>query len=302
MSPLPTKESTAEIARLAHGGLKLASKGIRRFRRLLSDRRNGRETVYIYSHPRTGSMSLTSAIRSTGRFAILHLHTIRPEHTRWSSRSWPVADDGVLRLGKIPSLSARLSMMMGRTRFVTPIRDPVAVNLSFFSYWGARYWVPELWSRLHELPDDEIGRVFLERYPHRSVLRWLELEFTPATGLPGSSLDFDTERGAAVLRSRRASALIVRADLPDERKRLELEGFLGIPVPKIGRENSSELRLADRPGLSMRLRRVVSRLPGYVDSLLDADFTGRFWSEAQREELRMRYRRFAEESGTSGES
>lgn len=301
--PGPGRRSArpAELARLARGAVKQAELGIKRFRRLIANRRNGRETIYIYSHPRTGSVSLTNAVHATGRFAIVHLHTIRPEHTRWSSRSWPVAPDGVLMLGKSSSLSARMSMLFGHTRFVTPIRDPVAVNISFFAYWGPRYWVPDVWSRLHELPDEEIARVFLDRYPHRSVVRWLELDFTPATGLPGSSLEFDTDRGAAVLRSPRASALIVRADLPDERKRVELEEFLGVPIPTVSRENSSESRLADRPGLSTRLRRIVSGIPGYVDSLVDSDFTRRFWSDAQREEMRMRYRRFAEEPGTSGD-
>jgi hypothetical protein len=249
----------------------------------------GREPIFIFSHPRTGSTSIWNAIAGSPRFGTLHLHTVSRAHSRWRPEEWPVGEDGILRFSEASAAVVRSSLALRHPRFVVPIRDPVAVNISFFLYWASRFWMPSEWRRLDEFDDREIARRFADRFPHYSVLRWMDGEFALATGLDVGSLDFDTSRAAAVVTNDRASALILRSDLPDAAKHLELCDFLGQPIPPVRRDNSTDSRLAHRPGLPERIRRIVVGIPGYVDTMLDHDFTRKFWSDAQRREMRERW-------------
>lgn len=204
-----------------------------------------------------------------------------------------MAADGVLSFGAAPAWTARTSLALGPTRFVVTVRDPVAVNISFFLYWGRRFWIPAEFDRIEGLSDREVARLFVTRYPHHSVLRWMSREFTPATGLATDTAPFDTGRAAAVVSGHRASALIMRSDLADERKQVELTEFLGTAIAPVPRGNSIEELLGSRRSLHARFSRVVAGIPGYVDALLDDPFTCWYWSASERAAMRHRWAKLA---------
>ena len=179
------------------------------------------------------------------------------------------------------------------------IRDPVAVNISFFLYWGRRFWVPAEWDSLESLRDADIVRLFLSRYPHRSVLRWMTREFTPATGLATDIVPFDTTRAAGIFAGGRCSALVLRSDLDDARKHAEISAFLDADIPPPHQGNAIGQRLGERHMLHTRLRRVVAGIPGYVDSLIDDPFTRWFWSAEQRATMRHRWMEVAQDRATT---
>jgi hypothetical protein len=259
---------------------------VRRHTLLLRCAATGRELIFVFAHPRTGSTSVWRSLVGGPNFDSLHVHAVSRAHVRWQPETWPVAADGVLTFGAAPAWAVRTRLSIGPTRFVVTIRDPVAVNISFFLYWGRRFWVPAEWDRLDSLPDAEIARLFLTRYPHRSVLRWMAREFGPATGLAADTVRFDTARAAAVIRGDRASALVLRSDLDDARKNAELAAFLAADVPPVQQGNSIGERLGERQPLHDRVRRVVAGIPGYVDTLVDDPFTSWFWSAAERASMR----------------
>ena len=247
----------------------------------------GREPVFVFCHPRVGSMSLVHAIDRTDGLSAVHLHVVTEGHARWRYGQPLVAESGVARNGAAVALAAREHMARAeRTRFVCAVRDPVAVNISFFLYWGRKYWARRQWHRLGTLSLEELGRVFSSRFPHESSVRWMEHEFLPAIGLKGTAvgwLGFDTARGAMVLEAGRCAALVMRSDLPNDGKRAELSAFLQRPVAEVQRNNESS-QLFDRT-LHERLTAAVARLPGYAERLLETPFTRAFWSDRQREDL-----------------
>ena len=259
----------------------------------------GRELVFVFAHPRTGSTSIWRSLVGGKRFDSLHVHAVSRHHVRWRPESWPVAADGVLAFGAAPAWAVRTSLSLRPRRFVVTIRDPVAVNISFFLYWGRRFWVPGEWDRLESMPDAEIARLFLTRYPHLSVLRWISREFMPATGLAIDTAPFDTTRGAAVFASDRASALVLRSDVDDARKHTELSAFLNADIAPVLQGNSIGERLGDRHVLHARVRRVVSGIPGYVNALVDAPFTKWFWSAEERARMRHHWMGVAQDRATT---
>ena len=292
MLPLPKR--TRSVAAAATRSVTAAATDLVRFgqdvfrRRalLLRSAATGREPVFVFAHPRTGSTSVWRSLVGGRHFDSLHVHAVSRAHVRWRPEAWPVAADGVLTFGAAPAWAVRARLSLFPTRFVVTIRDPVAVNISFFLFWGRRFWVPAEWDRLESLPDAEIARLFLTRYPHRSVLRWMAREFASATGLAADTVPFDTARAAAVIRGDRASALVLRSDLDDSRKHAELAAFLGADVPPVQQGNSIGERLGERQPLHDRVRRVVAGIPGYVDTLVDDPFTSWFWSPAERARMR----------------
>lgn len=253
----------------------------------------GREPVLVYAHPRTGSMSLVAALDRSDGVVPFHVHTIRRDHTFWRSDGPIAAEDGVVCGTVCRAAIARSLLARGRVRMVVPVREPVAVNISFFLYWMHRWWAPLEWDGVDGLSDAQLARLFLDRYPHHSSTRWIEREFSAATGLSLGGNAFDRDRGAVTLANDRVTAIVLRSDLPGEVRTREISEFLGRTVTAIRTENSSEQVLPGRGGLIARTHRVVAGIPGYVDMLLGTEHTQRFWTADRIDGFRRKWRAVA---------
>lgn len=258
-------------------------------RRFARFRAEGREPVLVYAHQRTGSMSLMAALGRSEGIGPFHIHTILPEHGRWRATGPIVADDGIICDVAFSAEATRAEMARERLRFVVAVRDPVAVNISFFLYWVKPFWAPAEWDSVERMGDDRLARLFLERFPHHSSTRWIDREFSAVTGLTFGTDTFDRHRGAATLANERAAALVLRTELPDADKTRELSEFLGRPITPIRKENSSEEVLAGKAELIARTRRVIAGIPGYVDALLSTGHARRFWTDDQLADLRRKW-------------
>lgn len=253
----------------------------------------GLEPVFVFCHPRVSSKSLKLAVDATPGLRAVHLHSITETHARWRYGQSIVADDGVTCWGAAPALAAREHMARAtHTRFVTAIRDPIAVNISLFLFWGRKHFARDRWGTLLSLSTKDLSELFLARCPHRSSVHWFEREFMPALGVGGMPLEaigFDPARGFCSFATQRASALVLRADLPDAVKQTELSRFLGCAMSAVERTNESAALFSKE--LHQRLTDVVARMPGYADELLATRFARVFWTEDQRDELRAKWSR-----------
>ena len=258
--------------------------------------RAGLEPVFVFCHPRVSSKSLKLAIDGTPGLRAVHLHVITERHARWRYGQPVVAGDGVACWGAAPARAAREYMAQAtQARFVTAVRDPIAVNISLFLYWGRKHFVRRQWKELLALPTQELASIFMKRCPHQSAVRWFEQEFLPALslgGMPIEAIGFDPAHGFATIGTPRASALILRSDLPDPTKQAELARFLGKPVAAVERTNESASLFSRE--LHARLTAVVAQIPGYADRLLETRYVRTFWSEPQRDALRASWARVAE--------
>lgn len=267
-----------------------------RRRRLIADAlERGLEPVFVFCHPRVSSKSLKLAVDATPGLRAVHLHSITERHARWRYGQPIVADDGVTCWGAAAALAAREHIARATTtRFVTAIRDPISVNISLFLFWGSKHFARDRWSALLSLSTKDLTDLFQTRYPHRSSVNWFEREFMPALGVGGMPLEaigFDCTRGCGMFATRRASALVLRADLPDAMKQAELSRFLGRAVSAVERTNESAARFSKE--LHDRLTGVVARIPGYAEEMLSTRFARVFWSEIQLDELRAKWSRAA---------
>ena len=86
-------------------------------------------------------------------------------------------------------------------------------------------------------------------------------------------------------RSGRTRSLIMRVDVPDERKTTLLREFLECPsVPDVRRENLNNVKAPSE--LGERLKMAIAARPDYVDRVLDLPAVRHFWNDAQRARMR----------------
>ena len=167
-------------------------------------------------------------------------------------------------------------------------RDPVAFNISNFTYFGRAYWLRTAWRSAPWMGTQELGRRFLQGFPHASSSVWWQREFAPTVGYDPLALPFDAERGWERRTSGRFDALVMRSDIPDAAKDAALREWLpGIDVPAVRRVNENDVQAP--PVLAERLKAFVRTQPEYVDRMLDLPAARHFWTPAQRAALRARW-------------
>ena len=104
--------------------------------------------VVVLSAPKTASTSvLLAAEKSNGEFTVTRAHHAQPE-ARWPGAGTRlVTAHGGLRhraYGDIMMLPF-LRTFPGELRFISMVRDPIAFNVSNFTYFGRWYWLRHHW-------------------------------------------------------------------------------------------------------------------------------------------------------------
>jgi hypothetical protein len=260
-----------------------------RFARRLRQRTTGGQVlVIVLSAPKTASTSVLSALGATaGNYFVTRIHHAQPEHF------WPgvgctlsTPHGGMRHRGK-GSIALRpfLRRFDGELRFVSLVRDPLGFNISNFTYFGQQSWLRRHWHAARWMPAEQLAEIFFRTFPHAASSVWWQREFAQTVGYDPLKQPFDTEAGWAMARSGRTRSLIMRTDVPDERKTTLLREFLACPsVPEVRRENSNTGKAPSE--LGDRLKLAIAARPDYVDRVLDLPAVRHFWSDAQRARMR----------------
>jgi hypothetical protein len=264
-------------------------RGEMRFARRLRQRTTGGQVlVIVLSAPKTASTSVLSALGATaGNYFVTRIHHAQPEHF------WPgvgctlsTPHGGMRHRGK-GSIALRpfLRRFDGELRFVSLVRDPLGFNISNFTYFGQQSWLRRHWHAARWMPAEQLAEIFFRTFPHAASSVWWQREFAQTVGYDPLKQPFDTEAGWAMARSGRTRSLIMRTDVPDERKTTLLREFLECPsVPEVRRENSNTGKAPSE--LGERLKAAIATRPDYVDRVLDLPAVRHFWSDAQRARMR----------------
>lgn len=256
--------------------------------------------VVTYATYRTASTSVHRAIRGTGVKFAVKAHTLAREHllSRKRERSLgTIATSGVPMGFHVGDWVVRHGVLeAGREAdFVITVRDPIAVAASNFAS-GQHWWAPEL-KALAERPErlrgDEGVRLALETFatvfPATLMRDWLVHDAGPTLRFDPLAMSFDSERGWSTAESGPWRILLLRADVPDDRKRGAVEAFLGRRIKEVARRNETE-RAYSVPHEAIELgRRAIASSPDLLDRLLDPAFVGRFWTSDEIERLREKW-------------
>lgn len=249
----------------------------------------GASPIVVYSAPKTASTSVAAALDRTEGVATVKVHFVQPPHF-WPGPLAPkVAPSGLLRHRAIEQRSSR-ELLFDRDmplRIVSVVRDPVAFNLSNYTYFGRAYWMRPFWRSAPWLPTARIARHFLATFPHESSSLWWTEEFARTTAIDPLAEGFDAERGWQRYRRGRFDCLVLRADIDDRAKTEALRAWTGLEVAEVARENANDTQSA--PGVYPRLQRAMSGHAAYVERMLALPASQVFFTAGQREALCARW-------------
>ncbi len=261
--------------------------------RLRDQLAGGGAPVVVYSATKTASTAVAAAIERTPGLSVTKVHFLQPEHFWAGPLSSMVAPDGLLRHRAIEQRTARRLLLLQPPgadrplRTVSVFRDPIAFNLSNYTYFGRAYWMRTTWRRAPWMSTEQLLSHFLGSFPHESASLWWTHEFQATTGIDPLTEGFDAERGWQRYRRGRFDCLLLRADLPDEVKREAVAGFLGVSLGPLQRENQNESQAA--PGVYERLRSAIRSRPDYVERMMALPASRAFFTPAQRSALTDRW-------------
>ena len=276
--------------RLVQDAIRLPRSELRYRRKIEASLRRRPDVLLVYSATKTASTALADALAATDRFTVIKVHNLQREHF-WPGSGFPMATpSGGLRHRAKEQFFARrfLRNFDGPVRVLSMARDPIAFNISNFTYFGRAYWLRTCWRSARWIPGPELGRLFMERFPHESSSVWWSRDFAPTIGFDPLSSAFDAERGWTRRTSGRFDSLVMRADLDDGAKASAVRDWLGLEsLPQIGRVNENDAQAP--PELAARLRAFVRTQPAYVDRMLALPASRHLWTDAQRDALRARW-------------
>lgn len=259
-------------------------KSARERKRLFAARELSIGPVVAYGHPKTATRSIERAIGSLDGAEVFHAHMLDPVHfTRKNNIFVPPTKAGLCPEDQPAQWPLAEALRTGdRITLVTAVRDPVAVNVSWF-FFGLQRWLrsPSPVDPA-SIPFATLEEVFHEVFPHEGVLHWFSEEWTRVTGVSMDALaPVQKEGSVTVPFASQGRACVLSAHLPDTRKAAVLESFLAvqpgsISFPRVNRGN-------DRPSPEIyeRLKKLVASDHAYLERMYASEYARCFFGRTQ---------------------
>jgi hypothetical protein len=263
-----------------------------RMRRRIQEQLLRGTPILVYSATKTASTAVAAALDRTPKIETVKVHHLEPAHFWTGPLSSPVADDGMLRHRAIEQRAAREILLHGSDqplKVVAVMRDPIAFNLSNYTYFGRAYWMRHFWRRAPWMSTASLFDHFRATFPHASSSLWWTHEFASTTGIDVFREGFDASRGWQRYQRGRFDCMVLRADLDDREKRSALAEWLDCDVAPVERENANDQQAA--PGVYERLKEAMRAEPAYIDAMLALPSAQTFFNAAQRDALRAKWLR-----------
>lgn len=238
----------------------------------------GHLPVVTYATWRTASTSVHHAVRASSRHASVKAHSLHRANIAGAGMS-------VLTAVSRPNTHVgdwavhRFVLAAGRRAdWVVLVRDPLAMAMSMAAM------------DIHRSPasGDAAQRVddAIVRAPVGGLDWWLEHDMRPALGWCALDEPFDRERGWTETESRHGRMLVMRADVPDERKGEVLSRFLGTRV-RVTPKNDA--RSGGRGGALAAIAARLVAHPEVIAASLAQGSARHFWNVDQLLALRSRW-------------
>ncbi|MEY5061012.1 MAG: hypothetical protein RIS45_933 [Planctomycetota bacterium] len=248
----------------------------------------GAQPVIVYSPQKTGSTAVQVSLMQLPGICMMKGHVLLPEHDWDGVLDNRVHPDGTILLGSHGTHSIRKMVLEPRlpSKWIVTLREPIACNLSWFSFQAERNWLRDHRRDLDSLSVEDVTRLFLERFPHHSVGTWAKVEMGAVLGFDPYATPFDHAKGYQRIQSGPYDVLIMRQDLDDERKSAALNEHLGRTDVKVIRANESG---GGPGGIYARLKKGIRAHPEYFERMLETEDARHWWSDGERAAIRAKW-------------
>jgi len=245
-----------------------------------------KEPLFIYTMGKVGTMSYQQALRESDRFNVFTIHFLNLQFRQefvLGNGNLLKPDSPLRTLGE--QLLRRLFVQDTGRRcwIITGVRDPIAQLVSRFYH---------TFSDSFDIPADAVdplARWFAAGVDCSFPTAWFEREFQPVTGIDVFEHPFDPEQGWTIVRQRHLNCLILKLEIPDIAKTKAISAFLGLPEIVLSRRNVRAVK--DPSGDYERFKARVALPDDVIDEVLGSRYSRHFYAEAERAEIRRRWRR-----------
>ncbi|MDX1511102.1 MAG: putative capsular polysaccharide synthesis family protein [Nitriliruptorales bacterium] len=236
--------------------------------------------VLLYQMGKVGSTSVHRSLEESADVIALHVHRLSATGIAAAERS---GNDPSVSRGHI--IRRHIVERGRRAPVISLVRDPIARNLSAYFHRLDVYW--PRWRGWQQIPREAILESFLDTYPHQIPLTWFDRELREVIGIDVYAQPFDPDRGWVAIEHEMHPTIVLRTDLPDERKAAALSDFLDVPIRPTSRTNVGEDK-----GYGAVYREFMKDLvlpEDHVNHMLDSKVARHFFAPGELEALRQKW-------------
>lgn len=253
--------------------------------------RASRDPILVYQMGKVGSTSIARSLRVATNLPVLQLHWLSDAgFGRWVERTAGSGRKGPHYWGSV-YFRKWLRRQARYWRIISPVREPVARNVSAF-FQALDIWYPE-YSENRRLPIAQLAKhvmsAFLDRYPHWIPLEWFDLELNEVFGINVFERPFNTELGYQIISTDSAAALILRLEDLDDILVPACREFFGVTVSC---ERRNEARRGPHAPVYQFIRKNRLLPSDYVTAMYESSYARHFYSQAELESLALKWSRF----------
>ena len=254
--------------------------------------------VVAYGHPKTATTSANASLSKVAGLRSFHAHVLRPKHFIWRRNSIvPPMPSGVCSEDNPPQWALADGLDGDRTiHLITLVRDPVAVQASWF-FFGMQRWLQSPRKiDIESLGEDELRSIFQNSFPQDGILNWFDEEWSIVTGHRLEDLTSVASMGHATVEFGPHRACVLASSLDDETKSRILEKFLDLKTGTIDfpRKNIS----SEQPhgGVYRKIKSLVASDAELIDRCYESRYAKLLFSPDSLAGFRRNWRKRTEES------
>ena len=254
--------------------------------------------VIAYGHPKTATTSAEAAISAVPGIRSFHAHVLQPKHFIWRRNNLaPPMPSGVCSEDNPPQWALADALAGSRpVRLVTLVRDPVAVQSSWFFYGMQRWLQSSRRINVDLIDEDTLYSLFHGIFPRDGILNWFDEEWCPLTGHDLEDLAGVASEGHAKIEFGPHRACVLSSKLEDETKSRILEDFLHLESGSIvfPRKNTA----ASRPHQETygRIKAMISADTRLLDRVYGSRYARLLFSPDELDEFRSHWDGLAAEA------
>lgn len=244
--------------------------------------------VLIYQMGKVGSSSILASLQQQPAIHPMHIHYIYPDNVRWRQQirqANHVPQRAVMHRG-LP-IYRQLVQAKKPVKVITPVREPISRNISFFFQVFELYVGVDYTQSHHSIA--ELCALFLDKNEHALAIDWFDIEFQKALDVDVYQYEFPRERGFLRIQQDNLDILLLKAELDDAKKEIALADFLEKPDFKLAQANISQDKAYAETYAAFKKQLTLPE--SYLASMLDSRYTQHFYTSAERDFVRDKWLR-----------
>ncbi len=262
---------------------------LRNQKRIRSATKNTATIILLHQMGKVGSSSIKASLEGLCTCHVFHTHWCNPKNLAYHAGVLDESQRVSNRYGDRDHFGEMVNAQIIQpglaSKMVTLVRDPVARNVSsYFQHLDEIWGIRRAWAHV---PISDLAEGFLRIFEHNEPLDWFDTEVRDMVGIDVMKHRFQTDRKFSIMSNEKWTLLLMRSDLPDDRKHVALEQLVGTNVPEIQRTNVGSKKAY--ASIYKQFKRELVLPEAHLDLMYKAPISTHFFSAEEIRGMRSRW-------------